>query len=106
MPKAKKSIPDINDIEWTDYVLGLLSDDEKIAGNPTTDGLRRVFEIAMDCTVVESSSSVVQTPEPSCRHELQRQWTPGGRECVGGATVAIGDTVIQTPLSTFCMLNR
>ena len=55
----------INDIEWTDYVLGLLSDDEKIAGNPTTDGLRRVFEIAMDCTVVESSSSVVQTPEPS-----------------------------------------
>ena len=65
MPKAKKSIPDINDIEWTDYVLGLLSDDEKIAGNPTTDGLRRVFEIAMDCTVVESSSSVVQTPEPS-----------------------------------------
>lgn len=67
MGKAKKgtTIPDINDIEWTDYVLGLLSDDEKIAGNPTTDGLRRVFEIAMDCTVVESSSSVVQTPEPS-----------------------------------------
>lgn len=67
MGKAKKgaTIPDINDVEWTDYVLGLLSDDEKIAGNPTTDGLRRVFEIALDCTVVESSSSVVQTPEPS-----------------------------------------
>lgn len=56
---------DINSLEWNDYVLGLLSDDEKIDGNPTTDGLRRIFEIALDCTVVESTSSVVQTPEPN-----------------------------------------
>jgi hypothetical protein len=26
-----------HDIEWNDYVLGLLNDDEKIEGNPTTD---------------------------------------------------------------------
>ena len=64
MPKAKKSIPDINDIEWTDYVLGLLSDDEKIAGNPTTDGLRRVFEIALDCIIIDSTSDIPQLPEP------------------------------------------
>jgi len=56
--------PAIHDIEWTDYVLGLLSDDEKIAGNPTTDGLRRVFEIALECTVVGSSSEVAQSPDP------------------------------------------
>ena len=53
-----------NDLGWTDYVLSLLSDDEKIAGNPTTDGLRRVFEIAMNCVVTDSSSTVVQTPDP------------------------------------------
>ena len=53
-----------NDVEWTDYVLSLLSDDEKIMGNPTTDGLRRVFEIALDCDIIESSSNVVQTPSP------------------------------------------
>jgi hypothetical protein len=53
-----------NDLGWTDYVLSLLSDDEKIAGNPTTDGLRRVFEIAMNCVVIDSSSNVVQTPDP------------------------------------------
>lgn len=53
-----------NDIGWTDYVLSLLSDDEKIGGNPTTDGLRRVFEIALNCDIVESSSSVVQSPSP------------------------------------------
>jgi hypothetical protein len=53
-----------NDIEWTDYVLSLLSDDEKIMGNPTTDGLRRVFETALDCDIIESSSNVVQTPSP------------------------------------------
>jgi hypothetical protein len=51
-----------NDLEWTDYVLGLLSDDEKISGNPTTDGLRRVFEIALNCTILESNSNVVQCP--------------------------------------------
>lgn len=51
-----------HDLEWNDYVLGLLSDDEKISGNPTTDGLRRVFEIALDCDIVDSLSEVVQSP--------------------------------------------
>ena len=55
---------DINSLEWTDHVLSLLSDDEKISGNPTTDGLRRIFEIALDCVVTDSSSTVVQSPSP------------------------------------------
>lgn len=54
-----------NDIEWTDHVLGLLSEDEKIAGNPTTDGLRRIFETALNCVVLESKSEVIQTPDPN-----------------------------------------
>ena len=58
-------IPKITDLEWTDYVLGLLSEDEKIAGNPTTDGLRRIFEIAMNCRVLVSSSNVAQAPDPN-----------------------------------------
>jgi hypothetical protein len=57
--------PKIHDIAWTDYVLGLLSDDEKINGNPTTDGLRRIFEIALDCRVIGSQTSVVQSPDPN-----------------------------------------
>lgn len=65
MSKAKKTdTPTINDITWTDHVLELLSDDEKIKGNPTTDGLRRVFEIALDCTIIESTSEICQSPEP------------------------------------------
>lgn len=63
--KNSNNIPSINDLEWTDYVLSLLSDDEKISGNPTTDGLRRIFEIALNCKVVVSSSNVVQTPDPN-----------------------------------------
>ena len=49
MSPAKKTKPETteestvvvtpNSLEWTDHVLSLLSDDEKIAGNPTTDGL-------------------------------------------------------------------
>lgn len=54
-----------NDHGWTDYVLSLLNDDEKIKGNPTTDGLRRIFEIAMDCVVIDSISEVCQSPEPN-----------------------------------------
>lgn len=63
-PDQEKKIPKTNDIEWTDYVLNLLSEDEKINGNPTTDGLRRVFEIALNCTILESTSNVVQSPSP------------------------------------------
>ena len=62
--EEKSKIPSINDLEWTDHVLELLSDDEKINGNPTTDGLRRVFEIALNCTVIGSESSVIQSPSP------------------------------------------
>lgn len=54
-----------NDLGWTDYVLELLHDDEKIKGNPTTDGLRRIFEIAMNCVVTKSLSEVCQTPDPN-----------------------------------------
>jgi hypothetical protein len=53
-----------NDLGWTDYVLGLLSDDEKISGNPTTDGLRRIFEIALNCDVIEAMTEIVQAPTP------------------------------------------
>jgi hypothetical protein len=62
---SKNKKPNINDVEWTDYVLELLSDDEKIHGNPTTDGLRRIFEIALDCVLTTSESSVAQSPEPN-----------------------------------------
>lgn len=58
------SIPKITDIEWTDYVLSLLSEDEKINGNPTTDGLRRIFEIALNCIIINAESEVVQSPTP------------------------------------------
>lgn len=54
----------INDIEWTDHVLSMLSDDEKIAGNPTTDGLRRIFEKVLNCTIIHVNTDVVQAPTP------------------------------------------
>lgn len=57
--------PRPHDLSWTDYVLGLLSDDEKIQGNPTTDGLRRIFEEALNCTVIGSTTTITQSPEPS-----------------------------------------
>lgn len=63
--KEEVKIPSIHDLEWTDHVLSLLSDDEKIAGNPTTDGLRRIFETVLNCRVIGSTSKVVQSPDPN-----------------------------------------
>lgn len=63
-PQQPKTVTP-NDLDWTDHVLGLLSEDEKISGNPTTDGLRRIFEKALNCRVLASVSDVVQTPEPN-----------------------------------------
>lgn len=69
MSKAKNTetnkTPNINDPEWSDYVIGLLLDDEKIKGNPTTDGLRRIFEVALNCVIIDSSSDVIQSPDPN-----------------------------------------
>ena len=71
------------DLGWTDYVLGLLSDDEKISGNPTTDGLRRIFEIALNCRLMSSTSSVAQSPSPDNEkratviHSLTYRLNPG-----------------------------
>jgi hypothetical protein len=63
--KETAKIPTIYDLEWTDYVLSLLSEDEKINDNPTTDGLRRIFEKVLNCRVLASSSNVVQAPDPN-----------------------------------------
>lgn len=52
----------INDIGWTDHVLSFLSDDEKVNGNPTTDGLRRIFEIVLNCVVTSADTEVIQAP--------------------------------------------
>jgi hypothetical protein len=62
--QAEVHIPAIHDLEWTDYVLSLLSEDEKIKGNPTTDGLRRIFEVVLKCRLISSTSKVIQSPSP------------------------------------------
>jgi hypothetical protein len=62
--KESNDIPPMNSVAWTDHVLGMLGDDEKIAGNPTTDGLRRIFEEALNCTLIELDTKVIQAPSP------------------------------------------
>jgi len=101
--EEKVVIPTIADLEWTDHVLGLLSEDEKIQGNPTTDGLRRIFERAMDCQILEASSKVVQAPSPENEKRatveftlvFKPNWVPDGfneiRSVSGSADVYWGN---------------
>jgi hypothetical protein len=60
--QVEKPVPTIHDLEWTDWVLSHLAEEEKIKGNPTTDGLRRIFEKVMNCTLISTTSKVVQSP--------------------------------------------
>mgnify|MGYP001213427509 CR=1 FL=1 len=53
--------PQISDPNWTEYVIGLLSEDEKINNNPTCDGLRRVFEILVG-KIESCDMEVLQVP--------------------------------------------
>lgn len=92
---VEKKIPTIADLDWTDYVLGLLSDDEKIGGNPTTDGLRRIFETVLNCRLMSSTSSVVQSPSPENEkratviHSLSYCLNPGVEDSSGLNIVSV-----------------
>jgi len=55
--------PDIYSPEWSDYVLGLMTNDEKIDGNPTVDGMRRVAQKLLG-RIVHSASDIIQCPCP------------------------------------------
>lgn len=90
-----KQIPSISDLEWTDYVLSLLSDDEKIKGNPTTDGLRRIFETALNCRVLASNTKVVQSPDlnnekrATVVHSITYHLNTGSTDKIGLNTVCV-----------------
>lgn len=95
MPKSTKNmdsttktteetvVVSISDPGWTDHVIANLTDDEKIAGNPTTDGLRRIFENILNCKILASTSNVLQTPDPNNEkratvcHSLVYRLNPG-----------------------------
>jgi len=58
---VQNSPPDQNSIEWTQYVLGLFSNDELENQNPKVDGLRRVASTLIG-PIVEEGSELVSPP--------------------------------------------
>lgn len=54
-------IPGRNSPEWSEYVLSLLTDDEKVNGAPKLDGLRRLCELLIG-PIISQYSTVVQAP--------------------------------------------
>ena len=49
--------------DWTNHVLSLLGEKEKIDGNPTTNGLRRIAPLLLG-KIISSDCNVVQAPCP------------------------------------------
>lgn len=58
---SDKSRPSIQDPNWTQYVLGQLTDDEKDGDFPKVDGLRRLVEKEI-AIIVQQRTMVLQTP--------------------------------------------
>jgi hypothetical protein len=58
----KSIIPNIGDPDWTKYVLSLFHKDELINGNPSCDGLRRVFETLIGI-IISVDMEVIQCPD-------------------------------------------
>lgn len=56
-----KDIPNVNDLEWTAFVLSELKPDECYDGQPTADGLRRLAREYLG-VILESKSHVNQSP--------------------------------------------
>ena len=63
-PQVEIQAPTINnsDPAWTDYVMDLLTEDEKYDGFPTCDGLRRVFELLVG-EIINVDMDPVQVPD-------------------------------------------
>ena len=54
--------PNIYSPEWSDYVLSLLSDNDKFEGNPTCDGLRRIAEQLIG-PITNKKTHIIQAPK-------------------------------------------
>ena len=58
-----KPVPEPTDVDWSDYVLSHLIEEEFFKGNPTVDGLRRIItKVLVGQVVRESITSVVKSP--------------------------------------------
>jgi hypothetical protein len=85
--------PNICDPTWTEYVLGLMTDDEKKDGMPRADGLRRIARKLLD--IVRQTTDVVECPtvDNGARATVIVTVETGeGRTYAGAADVFTGNT--------------
>jgi hypothetical protein len=80
------NIPDYNSVEWHDYVMSQLSDDEKDGDYPTLYGLRRVAELLLG-PIIESGPVSVNAPQSeespgraTCAYTIVFDWNGSGQE--------------------------
>lgn len=61
--ETEKKVPSRGSIAWTPYVLSLLDKTEKVDGQPSVDGLRRVFDDLVG-PILSTNVHIVQAPSP------------------------------------------
>lgn len=97
---GEQEAPPFASPEWTDYILSLLTDDEKVKGNPRTEGLVRITRMLFDD---------VEFPNPQVHHvspeyaAVTAAVLVHGKQYVGSAEVHPGNTdppYVKYPLAT------
>lgn len=73
------TIPDMDNPDWSDYVLSQFEADEMFNGNPTADGLRRVVRKLLG-PIIRSETVIVQSPDETnnnhavVEHIIEVRW--------------------------------
>lgn len=91
-PGEIKDTPKITDPEWTDYVMGLMTDKEKEGDNPKVDGLRRVATLLLGDFSTKTDVLQVPSIENSNRATVVVTVTFGRTSTSGAADVFGGNT--------------
>lgn len=87
--KEGSQAPEFASPEWTDYILSLLTDDEKVKDSPRTEGLVRITRMLFD---------EVEFPNPQVHHvtpdyaAVTAAVLVNGRQYVGSAEVHVENT--------------
>lgn len=97
--------PNIGDVDWPNYVLSQLSEEEKKDGYPTVNGLRRIVEVVLG-TVIDSQPINVYGPSSpdklvaTINYRIVIQLFTGEVVTFGGAADA-GSHNLQYPFSAY-----
>lgn len=96
---TEKEVPCITDPNWTEYILSLMTEDEKPKGHPTCDGLRRIFQKVFG-DIYSCEMKIIQSPDIRNENRSTVQCTLQYKPFKGGYGRIISDVADCDKINT------